>query len=212
MSKTLECENTKALQGNLEQLAAAANKSHRACVDAQRSAVMHAKDAGDALLTAKAEIGHGEWTAWVNNNCVFGNRSAQNYMMIARKWDELQAKAGAKTQRASLLTVREALRILSDSKSMLDFGEDTFRRSCPSCGAMLCVTSRRWQTCVHCWACRLYPRDESKSWKSATRHWDSTSSVVGISEAFDEMDRAEKRAFVKSLAKKVGMTARVNKQ
>ncbi len=194
---------TKALnQDNLQQLAAAANRSHKACVDAQRSAALHAKDAGDALLTAKAEVGHGGWTDWLAQNCVFGKRQAQRYMQIASRWDELQTKAGAKTSRASFLTIRMALEILSGAA---DNGEciDSSFRVCPSCGATLCKTSARWQTCIACWDCKLFPAPVNAN---RVLSFEKSASVIGIKEAFGEMDRDQKRKLVESLAKETGIT------
>ncbi len=198
---------TKALnQDNLQQLAAAANRSHKACVDAQRSAALHAKDAGDALLTAKAEVGHGGWTDWLAQNCVFGKRQAQRYMQIASRWDELQTKAGAKTSRASFLTIRMALEILSGAA---DNGERRSEfRVCHSCGATLCKTSVRWQTCISCWDCKLYPapvNSEDRVFK-----FSDSASVIGITEAFDEMDRDAKHKLVAALAKQIGIEDQVN--
>jgi hypothetical protein len=40
--------------------------------------------AGQALLEAKAIVGHGGWAKWVDRNCVFSERTARVYMQVAR--------------------------------------------------------------------------------------------------------------------------------
>ena len=73
----------------------------------------HARDAGEALSAAKAQLDHGQWLPWLEENCpTVSSRVAQMYMRIARSWQELQAAAN--TKRVSHLPLREALALLAD--------------------------------------------------------------------------------------------------
>jgi len=86
-----------------------ANAFHQAAVKAGIAAADAARSAGIELLAAKAElkaeVGHGEWSAWCKANLTFSLRTAQVYMQLA------------KTQRAALSeaaekSIREALKQL----------------------------------------------------------------------------------------------------
>lgn len=50
-----------------------------------RSAVQHAIRAGELLIEAKSQLGHGEWLPWLEANFPGSERTAQNYMRMARK-------------------------------------------------------------------------------------------------------------------------------
>lgn len=59
-------------------------------LNAGRSAVQSALIAGEKLCLAKEEVPHGEWLLWLERNCPkVSQRSAQRYMRIWRKRDEL---------------------------------------------------------------------------------------------------------------------------
>jgi hypothetical protein len=88
----------------LADLAAKANVEHRAFEAIQRVGLAHAIAAGKALKAAKDLVGHGGWLRWVEENCEFGEREAQNYMRIARNPQRV----------AHLSSIREALAELAD--------------------------------------------------------------------------------------------------
>jgi hypothetical protein len=88
----------------LNALAAQANTEHHACEVLQRGAVAHAIAAGEALIDAKSRLRHGEWLPWVDANCDFSDREAQNYMRIARNPRRV----------ADLPSIRRALADLAD--------------------------------------------------------------------------------------------------
>src|SRR6266851_6007480 len=84
----------------LAQLAAVANAAH---CDTIRSAVT----AGQALIEAKKLVGHGGWSAWVEEHCRLSDRTARAYMRLAR-------------QRAADLgfeSIRQVLRALATPKA-----------------------------------------------------------------------------------------------
>jgi Protein of unknown function (DUF3102) len=69
---------------DLDALAAAANAEHHAYQTTQAAALEHAMAAGDALIEAKELVGHGRWLRWVAEHCDFTDRTASNYMRLAR--------------------------------------------------------------------------------------------------------------------------------
>lgn len=52
-----------------------------------RDSLRHALQAGESLCHAKRLVRHGKWTAWLESNQFdFGERTAQRYMRLFRKW------------------------------------------------------------------------------------------------------------------------------
>lgn len=181
---------------SLAALADEANTAHRNCQDAQRAAAEHARDCGKVLLTVKAQLSHGLFTKWIRESCKFGERQARRYMTIATHWDELQTKAGAKGTRASVFTIRVALRVLSDSSSKYQPNE-VEAKSCPSCGAELVQTSQQWCTCVCCWGCRLYGY-EGVRWEPR-----GTRAYVGLIDTFEAMDQKRQRKLIAEMQRRL---------
>src|SRR5687768_15110039 len=83
------------------------NAAHEAALTAARSAIEHAKRAGELLIAAKDTVPHGHWLPWLAQHCpALSIRSAQAYMRLAREWPRL---ADADTQRVAHLPLRDAL-------------------------------------------------------------------------------------------------------
>jgi hypothetical protein len=61
------------------------------------------------LLEAKGQVAHGQWLLWLKANVAFSERTAQGYMTVARRWEELEAKA----QRVADLPFRDAVKLLA---------------------------------------------------------------------------------------------------
>lgn len=82
--------------------------------EAQRSAgaaVEHARQAGEMLLTAKAEAGHGKFQVWFQEaGFTFSDRTARGYMRVAK---ELPKLPEAKRQRVANLSFRDLLGALA---------------------------------------------------------------------------------------------------
>ena len=73
----------------LDALAAAINAEHDAAEGAARTALDHARSAGDKLLLAKAQLAHGQWLPWLKDNCPrLAERTASGYMRLARHWPQ----------------------------------------------------------------------------------------------------------------------------
>jgi hypothetical protein len=70
---------------------------------AWRDAVGHAIRAGELLIEAKAQVRHGEWLPWLEANFPFSERTARNYMRLARESERV----------ADLPTIRAAVALLA---------------------------------------------------------------------------------------------------
>jgi hypothetical protein len=91
-------------------LAAAINDEHRRCGEALLTALDHAMRAGDLLIQAKAEIGHGNWQAWIEENFEGSLRSAQDYMRLAKNRETIEAE---KARSSAPLGIDRALRAIA---------------------------------------------------------------------------------------------------
>lgn len=78
---------------SLPELAYEINREHQLCSDAMGDAVQHAIRVGELLIEAKAKCQHGEWLGWVEANCNFTDRTAQRYMRIAWRREEVESNA-----------------------------------------------------------------------------------------------------------------------
>ena len=52
---------------------------------------------GQRLIEAKAMLPHGEWLPWLNEQVEFSERTARNFMRLAREWTNRQALADLST-------------------------------------------------------------------------------------------------------------------
>jgi hypothetical protein len=94
-----------ARQRELPALADAIGREVEAAERSWRNAVGHAIRAGELLIEAKAQLGHGEWLPWLRDNFVGSRRSAQDYMRLARN--------GEDARRVAHLGVKGALKELA---------------------------------------------------------------------------------------------------
>jgi hypothetical protein len=78
---------------NLAQLAEQINAEHASALSAARTALEHARRAGQLLAEAKKQCPHGQWLPWLKANVSFSERTAQKYLRLAERWEELTAKA-----------------------------------------------------------------------------------------------------------------------
>lgn len=74
---------------DLAALAAAINAAHEAGEGATRQGLEHFRAAGEALIRAKAECGHGNWLPWLEASVSFSNQRASEYMRLAAGWGKL---------------------------------------------------------------------------------------------------------------------------
>ena len=144
----------------LPDLAVKINEAHDACVAAVRTAIRHARECGEALITAKKAVGHGNWGAWLIANCRVSPRQARNYMTVARDWSriaELSNRNRGAVFGIESLSIKAALRLLTQDSDDWKYAD----QFCPACGERMVYTSRLFITCPACWDCRLYPNPKA---------------------------------------------------
>jgi len=94
---------------SLPTLAEQINAEHQKWEAAARDALGHALKVGELLIEAKAQVTHGEWGAWVDENCAFSQRTAQLYMQVAREIEKSATVAD--------LTLSDAAKLLAAPKA-----------------------------------------------------------------------------------------------
>lgn len=98
---------------SLFDIANAINESHALAEQHAGMAIHRAKQAGELLNHAKAQVEHGQWLPWLAANCpTIATRTAQSYMRLASNWETLAGKYAT----VAHLTVNEALRLLVEPK------------------------------------------------------------------------------------------------
>jgi phage N-6-adenine-methyltransferase len=93
----------------LAELAGRINAEHSEALAAARASLTHARNAGQLLLEAKKQCGHGQWLPWLEANVRFSDRTANAYMRVAKRWADLEANPQATAD----LTIEDALGLLA---------------------------------------------------------------------------------------------------
>jgi hypothetical protein len=88
-----------------DDLAREINTEHGHVETHKRSTIKHAIRCGELLLEMKQRVGHGHWLAWVEEHFEASERTARNYMEIA--------KSAAVADLSDDTTMRSALRALA---------------------------------------------------------------------------------------------------
>jgi hypothetical protein len=128
-----------------EQLIQDIRREHQAAETAMRLSIRHARRAGNMLIEVKKKrVPHGQFGKWIDRNCPFDRRTAQRYMLIAKHWDALTAKATD----VSHLTMAQAIELLTVPDAD-QIGPDHTIRAPESVGhlsirAYSCDTPSRW--------------------------------------------------------------------
>lgn len=76
-------EPNQVVLSSLDELALEANQQHALCKASAYAMVEHALAAGQALVTAKLQVPHGDWLPWLTKNFDASERTARNYMSVA---------------------------------------------------------------------------------------------------------------------------------
>jgi hypothetical protein len=101
--------------------ARAINEKLSQMVSAARTSFTRAIEIGELLKQAKDRVGHGNFEAWVNDNCQLSYRSARRYMKLAddrpKIEEQLRLEAPAKMANVANLNLASAQRLLSPPKS-----------------------------------------------------------------------------------------------
>lgn len=85
---------------SLSELASTATREHGLAIQAGESMLLHAVQAGEALLEAKEQVETGEWVRWLKANFPASDRTAKQYMRIARGREEVLS-SGVRTLAAA---------------------------------------------------------------------------------------------------------------
>ena len=72
-------------------------------LDAKRAGGEAILTIGQRLAEAKAMLDHGEWLPWLTERVEFSERSAQNFMRLAREWSNPQTLADLGASKALTL-------------------------------------------------------------------------------------------------------------
>lgn len=105
---------TELIRSDLPELALAINRAQQSIESAISQALGHAIEAGQALIDAKALVKHGEWQTWLKGNCTVSDRTARNYMRLAREMPKLSPQ---ERQRVADLPLREAVAAIATPKA-----------------------------------------------------------------------------------------------
>lgn len=89
---------------SLKGLAAEVNAASELGDGHTRKGLPHYRQAGDALIKAKARVKHGEWLKWLKDHVKCSPARCRAYMALARNWSKLLAASN----------LNEAMRLLAD--------------------------------------------------------------------------------------------------
>ncbi len=137
------------------------NAEHEHFEAALECDLQHAKAAGDLPVQAKALLPHGQWLAWLRENCPCTARTAQRYMLIAERWGEL-----VKNDTVPHLPFQQSLKIFTHKG-----GEDTPGDASKPAASSPARGQRRW----------LEQPPETRR-RLVTRYWDL---LAGYAVLFD---------------------------
>ena len=102
---------------SLLDLATEINAKHGQTINSARTTLESARDAGQLLITAKSEVDHGRWAAWLDENCPdIAGRTARKYMQIADNWGVIESKMAPE----AILTIGSALRLIAEPEPTED--------------------------------------------------------------------------------------------
>src|SRR6516164_6174986 len=109
---------------SLPDLAARIRAEHEAVSAAFRDSVRHAIAAGELLIEAKGQLGHGRWLPWLRDHCAISERTAQLYMRVAKNRTEIEAQIRNGVADLSLNEAAALLMLSSDVRKLLAFARD----------------------------------------------------------------------------------------
>ena len=102
----------------LSEIAKTLNAEHNELENTLKQSMARAVNIGRLLTEAKELVKHGNWGAWLKNNCSFSERTAQNYMRVYSNYPEL-----AKNATVADLNYKQVLGLLSEPKRAVTFQE-----------------------------------------------------------------------------------------
>jgi hypothetical protein len=107
-----------ARSASLGEIAARVCIEHRRVIRSAQDLWKHAIKAGQLAIEAKARMKHGERLPWLAANCPdVSERTAQDYMKLARAERAVSEKLESNPKRAADLSIRSALALVSPERS-----------------------------------------------------------------------------------------------
>jgi hypothetical protein len=98
----------------LLKIAAQINREYEAANRVYKDSLRHAKNAGALLNEAFEQLGYGQKSPWLRENCPnISERTAQLYIRIAQKWPAIESRVVS----GDILTVQGAMKALAAPKS-----------------------------------------------------------------------------------------------
>ena len=104
---------------DLPMLAGEIIRTNQLVEESKNKAIHYAIECGAALIEAKSLCKHGEWGVWLKNNCSVSERTTQIYMKLATEYPLLE---NSNPQRVADLSIREAIKLLSEPKETEVYG------------------------------------------------------------------------------------------
>jgi len=91
-----------------------ANEHHNLAIKSAKSSLMHAKDAGERLLSIRDKCKHGEFEKLIEEHGDMVPRTAQRYMQVFRGYPLIEERMGA--GRAAVISLAEGLRAIKSKE------------------------------------------------------------------------------------------------
>jgi hypothetical protein len=110
---------------SLPDLAGRIRVEHEAVSASLKESVRHAIAAGELLIEAKAQLGHGRWLPWLQDHCTISERTAQLYMRVAKSRTEIEDQIRNGVADLSLNEAAALLMLSSDVRKLLNFAKQT---------------------------------------------------------------------------------------
>jgi len=112
---------TKAIQNqdqqslSLPSLASEINARHNQTIASARTTLVSAREAGELLIEAKAQVDHGQWAKWLSENCPdLSQRTANEYKRVFENWEAIESKLAVTAN----LTIGSALSSIAKPRTV----------------------------------------------------------------------------------------------
>ena len=167
----------------------------REILDAKRRGGEAILTIGRCLTEAKQALPHGEWLPWLNERVEFSERTAQNFMRLAREWSNPQALADLGAAKAlTLLALPAVERESFIAENHVVGGEEKTVIDMTSRELEKAIRERKEaQEAVAEMQGKLDKAKEAKA-KADERRKQAEASVEILKKSIDEMERNEKKA------------------
>ena len=102
---------------SLPSLATEINAKHSQTINSARTTLVSAREAGELLIEAKAQVDHGQWAKWLSENCPdLSQRTANEYKQVANCWEAIESKLAVTAN----LTIGSALSAIAKPKEQAE--------------------------------------------------------------------------------------------